>query len=408
MAEGASIGTTNGVKISGLPYGNYTVTETGDGGLTLVKIEKDGTEVEGDLSNGVALTVGENAQGALNPVGTFTNNKVLGSLYIKKTVEKNNGADDVGKAADGDYTFHLEKITSTDPTTGEQTTTNVGYITIFVNEGRMDRASMVENQDDTPPQNELLVGDNGALVTGLEPGRYQLTEVENNVNALPGYALRLESVTMGELVTNKPDNDSISFDIVALTGSNTAPTVKVNFTNNLYKNSIQVLKIDQTTRGTTKTPIKGAEFTLIKKGENGQYTEDSNAVTQTSGDDGVLSFDELYDGEYRLEETHIPDGYSRTGGGKYIYFKIEGGKVTLQTDVDDNTIAVITEANDTLATVTYDATNKQFVVGNTPGARLPSTGGMGTGLIYATGTGLLLLAVIAWVMKAKKRDYGAY
>ena len=82
--------------------------------------------------------------------------------------------------------------------------------------------------------------------------------------------------------------------------------------------------------------------------------------------------------------------------------------MTLQTDVDDNTIVVSTEANNTLATVTYDATNKQFVVGNTPGARLPSTGGMGTGLIYATGTGLLLLAVIAWVMKAKKRDYGAY
>ena len=38
---------------------------------------------------------------------------------------------------------------------------------------------------------------------------------------------------------------------------------------------------------------------------------------------------------------------------------------------------------------------------------LPATGGVGTGVIYAAGAGLLALALAWWLARMRKRDYDA-
>ena len=83
-----------------------------------------------------------------------------------------------------------------------------------------------------------------------------------------------------------------------------------------------------------------------------------------------------------------------------IFFKIENGVTTRYTaSVEDEGRTVIDEDTDEgnlmvtyhKATTSGEAQPATFTVGNTPGAKLPSTGGVGTNVIYAAGAGLLML-----------------
>ncbi len=75
------------------------------------------------------------------------------------------------------------------------------------------------------------------------------------------------------------------------------------------KNTIVFRKIDQQSR-----PLQGAEFGLEK--QNGTAWEavkgsDNKALTQKSGPDGLLRFENLPEGKYALVETKAPEGYTR-------------------------------------------------------------------------------------------------
>ena len=75
------------------------------------------------------------------------------------------------------------------------------------------------------------------------------------------------------------------------------------------KNTIVFRKIDQQFR-----PLQGAEFGLEK--QNGKAWEevkgsDNQALTQKSGPDGLLRFENLPEGKYALVETKAPQGYTR-------------------------------------------------------------------------------------------------
>lgn len=108
----------------------------------------------------------------------------------------------------------------------------------------------------------------------------------------------------------------------------------------------------------------------------GRFTVPKEGVTLT----------DLVDGQYRLHELIPPKGYVITEAYP-VYFVVANGEIT---DIDG-----------TIETVRHSeipaAENAEFIVPNTPGAALPSTGGPGTrlftiiGAVLFAGAGLLLM-----------------
>lgn len=339
------------VEVTGLTPGAYTITETEstNGAMSLDTVPKSVTVRPGETGTAAVLT-------------TITNNLETTSVTVTKKWNGNTWP---------------EKVSA---------------VVVTLKAGGND-ASVTESDNG-----------HGAAVT--------LTKPASGNEATATWSNLPVKYANGTAITYTVEETSVTYDRTTYTASTTPRLTdmfeittspasvtdgQAEITNRLYETNLSVLKIDQTTRGAgTPTPISGAQFTLIKADANGQYTV--TVGTETSGQDGMLSFGNLTAGTYRLEETYIPAGYSRTGTGRYIYFTVAGGAVTRQ-DGAEYPDAILNSD----ATVTY--ASNQYTVGNTPGARLPATGGMGTELIYATGVGLLLLAVIGWVLREKRRAW---
>ena len=218
---------------------------------------------------------------------------------------------------------------------------------------------------------------------------YQWTDLPKYDDAghLITYTVAETAVEYGDVTYNSESDIALEemFQITTVQPTDGHATI----TNQLKQTQITVLK---ESADEPHQALPGAEFTLERKGSNDIYTP--YGAPQTSGSDGMMTFSNLPDGDYRLMETGIPAGYARTSSGTYIYFTIGANGVT-RTYSGDSPIL----ANDN--SVSY--VNNQFTVYNTPGVALPATGGPGTTLYYATGVALLLLA-IALLLRRKARD----
>lgn len=148
--------------------------------------------------------------------------------------------------------------------------------------------------------------------------------------------------------------------------------------------------------------LKGASFTLSK------YTDEEFTVkdvswgtdgSQTLSDEldpengtyplnGVFTFEGLTVGCYQLEEISFPDGYVKLSGNPT--FKIEANASNgLQITLIDNPDGLLRLEGNKLT----------IIVGNTPGAVLPATGGPGTRLYTLSGIGLMALAAFMLLRK---------
>lgn len=152
----------------------------------------------------------------------------------------------------------------------------------------------------------------------------------------------------------------------------------------------------------TNTPLAGAKFILSKN----QNVDDSNAIkftqdgdiytyaaNQTSEDatkilvsqnNGYIKIQGLEAGTYYLKETEAPQGYNK------ISDPIE---IKIGTN-DDGTQKILVNTN--------EVKNGVVKVQNNSGSLLPSTGGMGTTLIYVVGSILVLASGI--VLFSKKKE----
>lgn len=162
----------------------------------------------------------------------------------------------------------------------------------------------------------------------------------------------------------------------------------------VYTYTIPVLKYTTLKDGTEKK-LSGAKFKLYRgsKNVNNIVKFDSNNNTYTynskgtveeleSGADGYVNIQGLAAGTYTLEETKAPDGYNRLK--------------------DDIIITVNQKTNGTKEILSNRAaTDGTVKVLNNKGSLLPSTGGMGTTLIYLIGGALVLGSGI--VLANKKR-----
>lgn len=180
---------------------------------------------------------------------------------------------------------------------------------------------------------------------------------------------------------------------------------------NVYSYGLEIVKQDA--RDTDKK-LSGAKFKLYKNSvsdenlvkfteQNGKYIVDKNGVTEEviTNDQGMLNIDGLDDGTYVLVETEAPEGFNKLKepitieitpeyNGKDLVgltYVVSGG------DGEASNTGVADQATGTVS----------VTVNNNSGFELPSTGGMGTTILY--GAGILAMAggVCYFVMDKKRR-----
>lgn len=152
-----------------------------------------------------------------------------------------------------------------------------------------------------------------------------------------------------------------------------------------------------------KKALKGAAFKLEKKLNGGTTT----LVKEfTAGEDTSFTFSGLDDGDYILTETTTPAGYNTI---KPITFTVTADHEITWGDTDNRT-DILTSLSGTAASgeisFTADETNSSLTtnVVNVKGSNLPSTGGMGTVLLYVAGIAVFVLAGATLVMALRRRN----
>lgn len=143
------------------------------------------------------------------------------------------------------------------------------------------------------------------------------------------------------------------------------------------------------------------KFKLYKKthgaSENDGYVQvgPEIEVTKTSDNKYIASFPRIDDGDYKLVESHTPAGYNTAADTLFT--------VTAEHDVlsDNPTLTSLkinqNDGDTTKGTVQADVVNKK-------GSSLPSTGGMGTVLLYVAGIAVFALAGVTLVMALRRRN----
>lgn len=147
------------------------------------------------------------------------------------------------------------------------------------------------------------------------------------------------------------------------------------------------------------TPLKGAEFMLEKKvGDN--WVEKA-VVKNTEGT--TFTFTGLDDGIYRLTETKTPSEYN-TMNPNPLKFEIKATHEETAQQPHLLTLSGNVKTGDVSFESSLENGSLTANVVNHKGSELPSTGGMGTTILYAAGIILILAAGAFLVMQKKAED----
>ncbi|WP_315459911.1 isopeptide-forming domain-containing fimbrial protein [uncultured Streptococcus sp.] len=155
----------------------------------------------------------------------------------------------------------------------------------------------------------------------------------------------------------------------------------------VFTYKVVVNKVDQ-----NGDALEGAAFTLYKKDSSGNWNE---VETISAGDTTTFTFLGLDDGDYKLSETTTPDGYNKASDVEFT--------VTADHDITSDSPALNSVTGTGSLTFTPSTTDGSLTtdVVNKKGSVLPSTGGMGTTILYVVGTILVLAAGILLVTKKR-------
>ena len=258
----------------------YTVEEVSDGALADYRfkgITVNGEAVTGtdDQSTGV-----QTFKDGVNEV--VVNNTVLADLEVTKELVKEDGTELAAKdqpegAADKAFTFEIQKY---DGATG----------TYVANADLDYKVGEATSKTDKNGQFTLKPGET-AVFADLEIGtRYVIKELTTD-----GY--KFKEVTLNGGAVAADDQSTGNQSIQA--GSN-----KVVFKN--YPLSRIVIE----KKGEDGKPLKGAEFKIEKYNEASKTWETVKELTnKTTGDDGVVAFEKLHAGTYRITEVKTANNY---------------------------------------------------------------------------------------------------
>lgn len=203
--------------------------------------------------------------------------------------------------------------------------------------------------------------------------------------------------------SNKPDQSGTGDN-----NTNDTPHNKVI----VFTYGLDVTKVDSKN---TETKLKDAEFKL--KNSDGKWatitdgkvtgwadTELQGSVLK-SDESGKFKVEGLDDGEYTLKETKAPAGYNLPADG----FSVTLTATTANNQAWDGTatkaltnLAVKVGQTDGTGDVTTGL--GAITIKNTQGSSLPSTGGMGTVLLYVAGIAVFVLAGATLVMALRRRN----
>ena len=158
------------------------------------------------------------------------------------------------------------------------------------------------------------------------------------------------------------------------------------------------LDINKTFNGGTPDDNDLPEFTLYKfDSTKNDYTTNLGKVSITKTADGnyTASFKRVDDGKYKLVETKTPAGFNTAADTLF--------EITADHDAKDNDPKLTSLKINSTAGNTATGTVVENVV-NQKGSNLPSTGGMGTVLLYVAGIAVFVLAGATLVMALRRRN----
>lgn len=168
-------------------------------------------------------------------------------------------------------------------------------------------------------------------------------------------------------------------------------------------------------------PAEGVEDKRIEiDGVKGNWKTVSEVEVKNVAEAGkdpqyVAAFPRIDDGKYKVEETVVPDGWNKADD---VFFEI----TAVHTETDDSqsltelkityytdgTFAnVKTDVAGTTNGVAYGNVTTGIVstgIENTQGSELPSTGGMGTTVLYVAGAAIVLIAGIGLAVALRRRQ----
>ena len=350
---------------------------------------------EGELGTAYNATVGEEESNVTitvpNP-GYYFVTSTMGSLCFLQT-----SADSV-TIAEKNVEPTLEKdADKTTATIGQKVTYTV---TITAQDGAVNyvlhdtmTSGLTFNNDVTVKLNDESVNtSNYAVTTDNEDNctlEVSFTEAFcNSLNANDSIVVTYSATVNANAITVVAENEAY------LSYGNNSETTKDIVTTPNY--SFDLVKIDKDNK-----LLDGAKFELYTAQTGGEAIylvktaagyrvaeslSESGATTTIEVTGGKVTIDGLANGTYWLEEIEAPDGYNMLSG-----------RVSITISDSDNSATLTGEGEDT----SYVTESGGLAVVNQAGSELPSTGGMGTTVIYILGAALVLGAGIVLVVRRR-------
>lgn len=180
----------------------------------------------------------------------------------------------------------------------------------------------------------------------------------------------------------------------------------------VFTYGLDVTKVDSKE---SSTKLKDAEFKL--KNSDGKWatitdgkvtgwtaTENDGAVLKSDAD-GNFKVTGLDDGTYTLVETKAPAGYNLPADGFSVTLKATtANDQTWDGTANTALTKLAVKVDQTDGTGSVDTGLGAITIKNTQGSSLPSTGGMGTVLLYVAGVAVFALAGVTLVMALRRRN----
>ena len=228
-------------------------------------------------------------------------------------------------------------------------------------------------------------------VDGVAAGKYIIVEYSATLNGKAEIGLPGNENAVKLTFSNNPNQSGQG-------GSNPqgeTPEDKVI----VFTYQLNGTKVDATDNNKT---LENAEFKLQRQSDSkwaqitdGKVTawgDEGNASVVKSNANGKFSVAGLDDGKYNVKETKAPAGYDLPAN-PFV--------VTLTAQTKNNQ-----EWDGTPANALIDPTNGQFnqTFVNNAGSSLPSTGGMGTTILYAAGAAIVLVAAFGIAFAVRRRN----